>query len=148
VTHKSARLTPSPYIIVCVGPSVPIGTEIAPATMRIGIDASLTRARETPGRLAHRRAQARETPGRLAHRGVHVLLGIGLLETLLDDADAQARHALAQRVPIRLDLYVLLPRVVAVRPGQHLEQRCVVGHVGGHPAGVIATKISIGMMPV
>ena len=66
--------------------------------------------------------KAGQVCGGRTHLGVNVGLGIGLLEPLGDDADPPALNATFEHTGIGVRLHVVLPRIVAVRPGDNLQQ--------------------------
>jgi hypothetical protein len=60
------------------------------------------------------------------HRRVDIALGNGVDEALCRHGDPQPGDALPERFGAGVDLWIVSPRVEAVRPGQRLQHRRVL----------------------
>ena len=83
------------------------------------------------------RAQLCESLCGLAHMRIDIGFRIGMAETFLDHGDAHALYAAVECLCVAAGRNATLARIEPVRPGDHLQQQCVVAHVRGHRPGGI-----------
>ena len=112
--------------MVWVSPSTPIGIQMAPAIKCIGI--------ETSRNLG---AQSLKDTDCCADLLVDAVLRIRLGKSFRDHPNLHALDAAFGGFGVRMDLHVVLPRVIAIRTGEHFEEQCVVGNGGGDWTGVV-----------